>query len=62
MEGGERSLMLWSNIPPPVCESWLRAQGMCVLSEQQNMWELLRTAKENAWLEGIELKTSALIP
>jgi hypothetical protein len=54
--------MLWSNIPPPVCESWLRAQGMCVLSEQQNMWELLRTAKENAWLEGIELKTSALIP
>jgi hypothetical protein len=62
MEGARGPPMLWSNIPPPACKSRPRARAMCVLSEQQGRWELLRAAEENAWPGGIELKTLALIP
>jgi hypothetical protein len=45
MEGVRGPLMLWSNIPPPVCESWPRARVMCVPSEQQGRWKLLRAVE-----------------
>jgi hypothetical protein len=54
--------MLWSNILPPTCESRPYTRVMYVLNEQQGRWELLHTAKENAWPGRVEAKTSALIP
>jgi hypothetical protein len=54
--------MLWSSIPPPACESRPCTRAMCILNEQQSMWELLCTTEENAWLEGIEPKTLTLEP
>jgi hypothetical protein len=58
---GTRGPLRQYNIPLLAYESRPRARVMCVLSEKQGMWELLRTAKENAWTMGIEPKTSALV-
>jgi hypothetical protein len=54
--------MLYSNIPPPACELRPRARAMCILSKQQDRWELLRATEENIWPGEIKPKTSTLVP
>jgi hypothetical protein len=70
MEGVRDPFMLQSKIPPLAGESRPRARAMCllsdqimcVLSEQQGRWKLLRTTEENTWSREIEPKTSAIVP
>jgi hypothetical protein len=66
MKGVSGPLMLWFNIPPPVCESRLLAlpapaQTQSCLWAQLTLVRVEYVQRKIAWSERIEPKTSALV-